>query len=254
MPHMPGRRMAVIGCFLAVALALAPSSAHAQGIVAGEPAAAELCPVSDAAALAYRVPPAFLARVLWRESRFHSHVTSPAGALGVAQFMPGTALERGLDPQDPVAAIREAARMLASLNAKFGNFGLAAAAYNAGSGRVTDWRQARSALPAETRRYVLAVTGRPVEDWSFGASSALPVDDRPCLQLLAEVKATPPERLALPGLASALARAFTAARPVLRPAVATRPAPPAALASVGPAENLCESIRELGADCRVYGR
>jgi hypothetical protein len=84
--------------------------------------------------------------------------------------MPGTAGERGLrDPFDPEQAIPEAAALLAELRARFGNLGLAAAAYNAGPARVAAWRAGAGDLPAETRAYVRLVTGRGVEDWAAAA-------------------------------------------------------------------------------------
>jgi len=87
---------------------------------------------------------------------------SPAGAQGVAQFMPATAKERGLaDPFDPETAIPASAALLADLRAEFGNLGLAAAAYNAGPDRVDRWRRGRSRLPAETEGYVHQITDRP---------------------------------------------------------------------------------------------
>src|SRR5207302_9163326 len=65
-----------------------------------------ICRVIDVAADTHRLPSPFLTRVLWQESRFRADVTSRAGAAGVAQFMPGTAAERGLaDPYDPDSAI-----------------------------------------------------------------------------------------------------------------------------------------------------
>src|SRR5262249_26567358 len=124
------------------------------------------------------LPAGFLARLLWTESGFRSAATSPAGAAGVAQFMPGTAAARGLaDPRDPLTAIPAAARLLIELDRQFGNLGLAAAAYNAGSARVANWLQGGAGLPAETRLYVLAITGRPVEEWgTIGAGFARRAD------------------------------------------------------------------------------
>ena len=52
------------------------------------------------------------------------------------------------------------------LNREFGNLGLAAAAYNAGSGRVYDWLAGRKPLPGETVAYVRLVTGRSAEEWA----------------------------------------------------------------------------------------
>jgi soluble lytic murein transglycosylase-like protein len=125
-----------------------------------------ICRMVDAAAETYRLPSSFLTRVLWQKSGFHTDVTSPAGAAGVAQFMPGTAAERGLaDPYDPDPAIRQSARLLAELATRCGNLGLATAAYNAGPAWVWKWLHAQSGLPTETQLYVLTVTGRRVEEW-----------------------------------------------------------------------------------------
>ena len=127
---------------------------------------AMVCPLVESAAQASHVPIGLLTRLFWVESRFRAHVTSPKGAQGIAQFMPGTAVERGLaDPFDPEQAVPKAARLLADLAHRFGNFGLAAAAYNAGANRVADWLAGSATLPAETRVYVVALTGVAAEDW-----------------------------------------------------------------------------------------
>ena len=86
--------------------------------------------------------------------------------MGIAQFMPETAAEHGLgDPFDPLQAISASARLLRDLRGQFGNLGFAAAAYNAGAQRVSEWLERRRKLPRETRSYVVNVTGRSVEDW-----------------------------------------------------------------------------------------
>jgi hypothetical protein len=54
-------------------------------------------------------------------------------------------------------------KFLAQLLDGFGNLGLAAAAYNAGSRSVRDWMSRRRQLPAETRHYVRIITGIPAE-------------------------------------------------------------------------------------------
>jgi Transglycosylase SLT domain len=90
--------------------------------------------------------------------------------------MPATANWRGLsNPFDPLEAIAQSAKLLRDLRREFGNLGLAAAAYNAGSGRVRDWLAGRRALPGETSAYVRIVTGYSPEHWagaSAGQSSA----------------------------------------------------------------------------------
>lgn len=112
------------------------------------------------------IPVPFFARLLWQESRFKSNEVSQAGAQGVAQFMPETAAEVGLDdPFDPMKALPASARFLRKLRDDFGNLGLAAAAYNAGPGRILKWLAKESDLPRETRDYVRIITGTRAEDW-----------------------------------------------------------------------------------------
>lgn len=123
-----------------------------------------LCVLIEEAAEEHGVPKPFFARLIWKESRFDIRAVSPAGAQGVAQFMPATAKRRDLkDPFDPVQAIPASASYLAELSRVFGNFGLAAAAYNAGETRVDRWRAGHSGLPGETRGYVFDITGRAAE-------------------------------------------------------------------------------------------
>jgi hypothetical protein len=113
------------------------------------------------------LPVDFLTQLLRRESSLFDLAVSPAGAQGIAQFMPRTASVRGLDdPFDPKKAIPAAASYLGELRRQFGNLGLAAAAYNGGPGRVTDWLNGTRELPAETRDYVMLITGRSALDWA----------------------------------------------------------------------------------------
>lgn len=128
---------------------------------------ADVCERIERAAAASALPPAFFARLLWKESRFNPNAVSPKGAMGIAQFMPGTAKLRSLeDPFDVATAIPASAKYLAKLRDEFGNLGLAAAAYNAGENRVARWRSGRSGLPGETRDFVVTITGYPAADWS----------------------------------------------------------------------------------------
>ncbi|WP_267354215.1 MULTISPECIES: lytic transglycosylase domain-containing protein [unclassified Methylobacterium] len=133
-----------------------------------------LCRLIDESAKARSLPVPFLTRLIWRESSFRVGVVSRAGAQGVAQFMPGTARERGLlDPFDPEQAIPHAAHLLADLKTQFGNLGLAAAAYNGGAGRVSKWLAGDGGLPEETRAYVAAITGVPADAWRTGPGKAI---------------------------------------------------------------------------------
>ncbi|MEL6436802.1 MAG: lytic transglycosylase domain-containing protein [Pseudomonadota bacterium] len=124
----------------------------------------EICRLIANEARSNGLPPAFFARLIWKESRFDAGAVSPAGALGIAQFMPATAKSRDLkNPFDPKQAIPASARLLAFLRLQMGNLGLAAAAYNAGEGRVDRWLRGRSNLPLETENYVFDITGEPAE-------------------------------------------------------------------------------------------
>jgi hypothetical protein len=134
-----------------------------------------LCRMIEGAAKSHGIPVDFFTRLIWQESSFRPGVRSGAGAEGVAQFMPGTAAERGLgNPFDPEQAIPKSAELLADLRKRFGNLGLAAAAYNGGPARVSAWLASRGSLPAETRNYVVAVTGRAADDWAEEARGGEP--------------------------------------------------------------------------------
>jgi len=102
------------------------------------------------------LPTDMLARLLWQESRYREDiitgaVRSPAGALGIAQFMPATARDMGINPLDPFQAIPAAGRYLASLYRQTGTWEKALAAYNWGIGNVL--RRGMAAAPPETRNY-----------------------------------------------------------------------------------------------------
>jgi hypothetical protein len=126
-----------------------------------------LCDTAASVAEANNLPVPFFANLIQQESGFQLHVVSRAGAQGIAQFMPKTAVEHGLlNPFDPIHALAASGRFLRSLLAQFGNLGLAAAAYNAGPRRVGDWLSKRGKLPEETRNYVRNITGKPAEHWT----------------------------------------------------------------------------------------
>jgi hypothetical protein len=176
------------------ALAAAPSHAAPAGM---ETLDQSVCRTIEHSAQTAHLPVDFVTRVIWRESSFRTHVVSRAGAEGIAQFMPSTAQARGLaDPFDPEQAIPKAARYLADLRQRFGNIGVAAAAYNAGETRVSNWLHGQGGLPNETRAYVRFVTGRSAEEWiGSGSSTAAgaPVtveaaEPQSCLVVTAELR------------------------------------------------------------------
>jgi len=129
--------------------------------------APNLCDTLATAAMTNELPVDFFTRLIWQESRFKPDAVSPKGAQGIAQFMPATARLSGLeDPFNPLEAIAKSGQLLRDLRREFGNLGLAAAAYNAGSGRVRDWLGGVRPLPQETRAYVWLITGRTVDEWA----------------------------------------------------------------------------------------
>jgi hypothetical protein len=147
----------------------APQSPAAQNPQAtpSPPSAEDICRTVEEAAAENSLPVEFFARVIWQESRFNALAVSPKGAEGIAQFMPRTASWHGLaDPFDPIEALRHSAEYLRELRDQFGNLGLAAAAYNAGPGRVSAWLANHRALPGETRNYVAIVTGWTADEWA----------------------------------------------------------------------------------------
>jgi hypothetical protein len=131
-----------------------------------------LCEALATAATTNDLPVHFFTRLIWQESHFKPDAISRKGAQGIAQFMPTTARSSGLeDPFNPLEAIAKSGQLLRGLRREFGNLGLAAAAYNAGSARVYDWLGGRRPLPRETRAYVQFVTGRSVEEWAGGQTN-----------------------------------------------------------------------------------
>jgi soluble lytic murein transglycosylase-like protein len=126
-----------------------------------------ICALIATQADVHELPRDFLARLIWKESRFDANAVSPAGAEGIAQFMPGTAKLRGLENSfDAGQAIPASAAYLADLRRSFGNLGLAAAAYNAGENRVSNWLASGGFLPIETEDYVLDILGEPVDNFT----------------------------------------------------------------------------------------
>lgn len=151
-----------------------------------------MCSAVASAARAHHLPVPFFANLIWQESTFDPKSVSPVGAQGVAQFMPSTAKEYGLNnPFEPIQALHAAGRFLGRLLTQFGNLGLAAAAYNAGPGRVNAFMTKRRKLPDETRNYVVRITGRSADQWTSRAfargpeAQVMPVK-APCTEAVEE--------------------------------------------------------------------
>ena len=154
------------GCAAAIVACVFAFQAHAEP--AKPPITIDrICDLIWVHARVNRLPEDFFARLIWKESRFDPGAISPAGAEGIAQFMPGTAAMRKLaDTFDPDLAIPASAKYLGELKARFGNLGLAAAAYNSGENRVSRWLSSGGFLPLETENYVLDIMGEPADSFA----------------------------------------------------------------------------------------
>lgn len=119
------------------------------------------------------VDPDLFTRLIQAESSFRPDVTSSAGAYGLAQLMPGTAAELGVDPSDPIQNLRGGARYLRQQLDRFGDPALALAAYNAGPGNVSRY----GGIPPfeETQNYVARILG----DYSGKGQMPMRPQDRP---------------------------------------------------------------------------
>jgi hypothetical protein len=119
---------------------------------------ARYAPTLARAAQRWNVSATLLAAQIYAESNFNPFATSPAGAQGIAQFMPGTAQSLGLDdPFDAEQAIDAQAHLMRDLLRRFASVPLALAAYNAGPGAVGECM----CIPPypETRGYVARILG-----------------------------------------------------------------------------------------------
>lgn len=174
-PRRPRGGATLLGAAFALALLAAnpspaPASTKAEHVD-------HICTLISESARRHGLPETYFARLIWKESRFDANAVSPAGAEGVAQFMPGTASLRGLeDPFDPKQAIPAAAEYLAEMRSTYGNLGLAAIGYNGGENRLARWLVRGGFLPLETEDYVLSITGKPVDHFAERTNE---VEDRP---------------------------------------------------------------------------
>lgn len=107
----------------------------------------------------FDLSPALIEALVWQESRWRANAVSHAGARGLAQLMPGTARELGVNADDPFDNLEGGARYLREQLDRFdGDLERALAAYNAGPGRV----ERAGGIPRirETQLYVAAILGR----------------------------------------------------------------------------------------------
>jgi soluble lytic murein transglycosylase-like protein len=113
--------------------------------------------LARAAAVKHQIPQDLFLRLVHQESRWNSSAVSHAGAIGLAQLMPGTAALLRVDPTVPAENLEGGARYLRQQYEEFGTWRLALAAYNAGPGAVKKY----GGIPPfnETKNYVRIITG-----------------------------------------------------------------------------------------------
>jgi soluble lytic murein transglycosylase-like protein len=186
----------VAGGALALAAALGkaprnPAMPAPPPVVAGHPGKAVTdrwsADIADAARR-FEVAPNWIRRVIRVESGGHAvldgaPITSPAGAMGLMQVMPGTyaAMRQryglGNDPYDPRDNILAGTAYLRQMYDRFGSPGFLAA-YNAGPARYRDYLDGTLPLPNETSRFVARVDSDsapppPQHDGNTAAGSGL---------------------------------------------------------------------------------
>ncbi len=133
--------------------AVADPSLHARAVPA------EYATTVAQLAARYDLSPSLIEALVWQESRWNANAVSPKGARGLAQLMPGTARQLGVDSDNPYTNLEGGARYLREQLDRFGgDLEKALAAYNAGPGRV----ERAKGVPQirETQEYVAAIMGR----------------------------------------------------------------------------------------------
>ena len=164
------RRLAPWLILLAILLLALPVILQAPGVVQRALHPLRYEEEIRAAAEEQGLEPAFVAGVIYVESRYNPDVQSSQGAYGLMQVLPDTAAfiaqRSGItgDYRDPGTNVRLGTWYLNYLYGRYdGDEALALAAYNSGEGQVDSWLAEGRSLPEEipfqeTREYVTSVS------------------------------------------------------------------------------------------------
>ncbi|SRR5579885_1020131 len=141
-----------------------PSALNAPGLPYMPIANSPYVRVAEQDALDAGIPPVYFVRQIQQESGFNPNAVSITNAQGIAQFEPYTAAPLGINPWDPVQALRGAANLMGSYYRQYNNYAKALAAYNAGPGAVQSASYAcglnwLSCMPGQTQNYVYRIMG-----------------------------------------------------------------------------------------------
>jgi soluble lytic murein transglycosylase-like protein len=157
--------LAAINMQQALDVPTAAPTQETQTETSGVVASGDYHAIARQAAVDHGISPDYFERQIQQESGFNPYAVSPAGALGIAQFIPSTAAGLGIDPLDPVQALNGAATLMADLASQFGgNYAMALAGYNAGpvatQNAINSCGDAwLSCLSAETQNYIAIIMG-----------------------------------------------------------------------------------------------
>lgn len=123
------------------------------------------------AANANGVPVGLFQGLVQQESSYNAYAVSPVGAYGLAQLMPGTARDLGVNPYDPQSNLNGGAKYLRQMFDRYGNWDDALGAYNAGPGRWDKVKAGTSSIPDETSNYITRVGAFAADKFGWNGAS-----------------------------------------------------------------------------------
>lgn len=142
----------------------APTSLNGPGLPYMAIPNSQYVPIAERDAVEAGISPVYFVRQINQESGFNPSAVSVTNAEGIAQFEPYTAAGLGINPWDPIQALRAAAQLMARYYHQYGNYAKALGAYNAGPGAVQNASYAcgmnwLNCMPGQTQDYVYRIMG-----------------------------------------------------------------------------------------------